>query len=115
MSDSIFTKIINRQIPAKIVYEDEQVIAIDDINPQAPVHVLIIPKLEIENIVTLGGSVNSTLIGKLFDAVNKVAELTGCKETGFRVVINNGRNAGQEVEHLHLHLLGGRKMNWPPG
>ncbi len=115
MSGSIFTKIINRQIPAKIVYEDENTIAIDDINPQAPVHVLIIPKIEVTNIYNLDGSANSILLGQLFDAVNRVAELKGCVEGGFRVVINNGINAGQEVPHLHLHLLAGRKMTWPPG
>lgn len=115
MADSIFTRIIKREIPAKIVYEDESVIAIDDINPKAPIHVLIIPKLEISNIYNMNGSSNSLLLGKLFDAVNKVADLKGCNETGFRVVINNGRSAGQEVDHLHLHILGGRTMNWPPG
>lgn len=115
MPESIFTKIIQRQIPASIVFEDEDVIAIDDINPQAPVHTLIIPKKEIPDIYTLNGSDNSILLGKLFDAVNKVAEIKGCLPGGFRVVINNGKNAGQEVPHLHLHLLGGRPMNWPPG
>ncbi|NUN08503.1 MAG: histidine triad nucleotide-binding protein [Ignavibacteriaceae bacterium] len=115
MADSIFIKIIKREIPAKIVYEDDSVIAIDDINPKAPVHVLIIPKIEFSNIYNINGSANSPLLGKLFDAVNKVADLKGCTDTGFRIVINNGRSAGQEVDHLHLHLLGGRTMNWPPG
>jgi histidine triad (HIT) family protein len=112
---TIFTKIINKEIPADIVYETEDVLAFRDINPQAPVHILIIPKIEIPKVTDLKGSEHSDLLGKMFDAANIIAEAEGIAETGFRTVFNCGNNAGQEVYHLHLHLLGGRKMNWPPG
>ena len=112
---TIFTKIINKEIPADIVYETDNVLAFRDINPQAPVHILIIPKIEIPKVADLKGSEHAKLIAEMIDAANKIATDEGISEDGFRLVFNNGNNGGQEVYHLHLHLLGGRKMNWPPG
>jgi histidine triad (HIT) family protein len=112
---TIFTKIINKEIPAKIVFESDTVLAFEDINPQAPVHVLIIPKIEIQNTTAIDGNVHASLIGDMFNAVNKIAKDFSIDEKGFRLVINSGPQGGQEVHHLHMHLLGGRKMNWPPG
>ena len=112
---TIFTKIINREIPADIVYETETVLAFRDINPQAPVHVLIIPKVEIAKITDLNGSEHSTLLGEMYDAANKIAKDEGIADSGFRLVFNCGDDGGQEVYHIHMHLLGGRKMTWPPG
>jgi len=111
---TIFTKIINKEIPAEIVLETENILAFKDINPQAPVHVLVIPKKEIARVENAGVE-DQELMGALLLAAKEVAELTGIKETGFRLVINNGSDGGQEVEHLHIHVLGGRKLNWPPG
>ena len=110
---SLFTKIINREIPADIVYEDNDVIAFNDINPQAPIHILIIPKKEIPQL-SLSDDNDSELLGKLLIAANKIAEDHDTKEA-FRIVINNGAKAGQSVFHLHLHLLAGRPLSWPPG
>lgn len=115
MGNTIFTKIINREIPADIVFETDDVLAFRDINPQAPVHILIIPKIEIHKLSDVKGSVHSELLGKMFDAANEIAVKEGISESGFRTVFNCGNDGGQEVYHLHLHLLGGRKMNWPPG
>ncbi len=116
MAETIFSKIIRREIPSQIVFEDEDVLAFKDINPQAPVHILIIPKItEIENTTQIDSSKHSQLLGKLFDVANKLAKDFKIDKTGFRIVINSGLDSGQEVAHLHLHLLGGRKMNWPPG
>ena len=112
---TIFTKIINREIPADIVYETETVLAFRDINPQAPVHVLIIPKVEIAKITDLNGNEHSTLLGEMYDAANKIAKDEGIADSGFRLVFNCGDDGGQEVYHIHMHLLGGRKMTWPPG
>lgn len=112
---TIFTKIINKEIPAEIVYESENVLAFKDIKPQAPVHILIIPKIEISKITDLKGSEHSGLLGEMIDTANQIARDFGIAEDGFRLVFNCGDNGGQEVYHLHLHLLGGRKMNWPPG
>ncbi|MBI5663173.1 MULTISPECIES: histidine triad nucleotide-binding protein [Ignavibacterium] len=112
---TIFSKIINREIPADIVYETKNVLAFKDIRPQAPVHILIIPKIEIPKVTDIKGSEHAQLLGEMFDAANKIAKDMGIAEDGFRLVFNCGNNAGQEVYHLHMHLLGGRKMNWPPG
>jgi histidine triad (HIT) family protein len=112
---TIFTKIINKEIPANIVFENDSVLAFNDINPQAPVHVLIIPKIEIPKVTDLKGTKHSALLGEIIDVANKIAKDLGIAEDGFRLVFNCGDNGGQEVYHLHLHLLGGRKMNWPPG
>ncbi len=112
---TIFSKIINKEIPASIVFENDDILAFKDINPQAPVHVLIIPKQEIPTVSDLSGKEHSDLLGKLFDAANQIAKQFGIADEGFRLVLNCGKNGGQEVYHLHMHLLGGRKMNWPPG
>ncbi len=115
MSETIFSKIIRKEIPADIVFENEHVLAFKDINPKAPVHVLIIPKVEIPTITNINGKEHSELLGQLFDAANSIAKEMGVDSEGFRLVINCGKNGGQEVYHLHMHLLGGRPMNWPPG
>ncbi len=112
MSDTLFTKIINREIPADIVYEDDLCLAFRDINPQAPTHVLLIPKKPIPKLSEATPD-DHALLGHLLIKVGAVAEQLGL--SGFRVVINNGEEAGQTVFHLHLHILGGRSMAWPPG
>ena len=112
---TIFSKIINKEIPADLVFESDTVLAFKDINPKAPVHILIIPKIEIPKVTDIKGSEHATLLGEMIDAANKIAKDMGIAKEGFRLVFNCGDNGGQEVYHLHLHLLGGRKMNWPPG
>jgi histidine triad (HIT) family protein len=112
---SIFTKIIKREIPADIIYETEKVLAFKDIDPKAPVHVLIIPKQEIEKITDIDGKKDAHLLGDMFDAAIQIAKQMNIDADGFRLVINCGSNGGQAVYHLHMHLLGGRQMNWPPG
>ncbi len=115
MPETIFTKIINREIPATIVYETDTVLAFKDINPKAPVHILIIPKLEIDKIQNFDTKNQGSLLANLVEAAQKIAMEFKLDEDGYRLVINNGDNGGQEVNHLHIHLLGGRKMTWPPG
>jgi len=110
----LFCKIIDRKIPSKFVYEDEHVFAFEDINPQAPVHVLVVPKKHISTMLEAGHDDNE-LIGRLFQAANKIARDRNIAERGFRLVINCNPEAGQSVYHIHLHLLGGRIMHWPPG
>ena len=112
---TIFSKIINKEIPAEIVFESENILAFKDINPQAPVHILIIPKIEIPKVTDLNGKEHAVLLGEMINAANKLAKDMGIAEEGFRLVLNCGDNGGQEVYHLHLHLLGGRQMKWPPG
>jgi histidine triad (HIT) family protein len=112
---TIFSKIINREIPADIVYETDNVLAFRDINPQAPVHILIIPKIEIPKVTDIKSSEHAELLGEMYDVANKLAKEEGIAEDGFRLVMNCGNNGGQEVYHLHMHLLGGRQMQWPPG
>lgn len=114
MSETIFSKIIRKEIPAEIVYENETVLAFKDINPQAPIHILVIPKIEIAKVTDLTKE-HTELIGDLFEAANIIVKKMGITEKGFRLVLNCGNDGGQEVYHLHMHLLGGRKMNWPPG
>ena len=111
---TIFTQIINRELPAEIVYEDDICIAFKDINPKAPVHLLIIPKKEIVSIATLRDD-DSEILGHMMIKTAEIARSAGLEETGYRVVTNIGENAGQSVFHLHFHILGGRKMTWPPG
>ncbi len=113
MADCIFCKIVQGEVPAKKVYEDEEILAFHDINPQAPVHILIIPKKHIEKIEDINES-DAPLIGKLFVVAKKLAKEFNL-EDGYRLVINNGKKAGQAVFHIHLHLLGGRIFSWPPG
>jgi histidine triad (HIT) family protein len=115
MGNTIFSKIINREIPADIVYETDNILAFRDINPQAPVHILIIPKIEIPKVTGIDGKQHAQLLGELFDAANKLARDLNIDQDGFRLVFNCGNNGGQDVYHLHMHLLGGRKMTWPPG
>ncbi|MHC1739216.1 MAG: histidine triad nucleotide-binding protein [Ignavibacteriaceae bacterium] len=112
---TIFKKIIDKEIPAQIVFESETVLAFKDINPQAPVHVLIIPKKEISSIREVDPIKDATLMNELITAANKIAKDLGIYDSGFRLVFNAGTDGGQDVYHLHLHLLGGRKMTWPPG
>ena len=114
MADCIFCQIVDGAIPAKKMYEDEQVIAFNDINPQAQVHVLVIPK---RHLVSLDETQESDagLLGQLLVVCAKMAREHDLGETGYRVVANTGREAGQTVFHLHLHLLGGRSFTWPPG
>jgi histidine triad (HIT) family protein len=112
---TIFSKIISKEIPADIVYETDNVLAFKDIKPQAPVHILIIPKLEIPKVTDIKGKEHAVLLGEMFDAANKLAKDFGIDKNGFRLVFNCGNDGGQEVFHIHMHLLGGRHMNWPPG
>jgi histidine triad (HIT) family protein len=112
--DTIFGKIIRREMPATIVHEDEQCLAFKDISPQAPVHILIIPKKPIVRVAEAGAE-DEALLGHLLVTAQKVAKEQGVLESGFRLVINNGRDAGEAVPHLHVHLLGGRGLGWPPG
>ena len=109
---TLFTKIIDREIEAEIVYENDHVVAFKDIDPKAPVHVLVVPRAEIEGLATLPEEGDHLHI---LNAVKKVAEIMGIAEDGYRMVINQGENGGQAVPHLHAHVLGGRKMSWPPG
>ena len=113
MGENIFTKIIRKEIPAQIVYEDDRAMAFRDINPAAPIHILIVPKREIANIFETEES-DEALLGHLFVVARKVAEQEGISQSGARIIVNNGADAGQEVAHLHLHLLGGQKMGWKP-
>ena len=110
---TLFGKILRRELPADIVYEDELCLAFRDINPQAPTHVLLIPKQEIARLSDAGAG-DQALLGHLLLAANKVARQLGI-EDAYRLVVNNGAAAGQSVFHLHLHILAGRPMRWPPG
>lgn len=114
VKDTIFSKIIRREIPAQVVYETDTVLAFRDINPQAPTHILVIPK---KPIAMLGEAAREDreVLGELLFAAAEIARSEGIAADGYRVVINNGENGGQEVPHLHLHLIGGRRMSWPPG
>ena len=110
---TIFKKIIDREIPAEIVYEDDLCMAFYDIKPVAPTHVIVIPKKEIPSAGQIGEE-DEAIVGHLFVVMRKIAERLGLS-TGYRVVTNNGRDAGQEVMHLHFHMLAGRRFGWPPG
>lgn len=114
MSDTLFAKIIRREIPADIVYEDDEVLGFRDVNPQAPEHVLFIPKRPIATLNDLAEA-DALLTGKLVLAAAGYAKAQGFADNGYRCVINCNRDGGQSVYHLHLHLLGGRTMQWPPG
>lgn len=111
---TLFTKIINREIPATIVFEDEQVLAFRDINPQAPTHILVIPKKEIATTNDLRPE-HETLVGHMVRVASEIAKKEGISEDGYRLVMNCNKDAGKTVFHIHLHLLGGRSMTWPPG
>jgi histidine triad (HIT) family protein len=114
MDDCLFCKIINRQVPGSIVYEDDRVLAFDDINPQAPTHVLIVPKRHIASLNDIGVE-DDQIVGELVRRAAALARDRGISGSGFRTVFNTNREAGQTVFHIHLHLLGGRPMHWPPG
>jgi histidine triad (HIT) family protein len=111
---TLFEKIIARQIPAQIVYEDAQVLAFRDINPQAPTHVLVVPKKPIPRIGE-ATTEDQALLGHLLLKAAEVAALAGLKDGGYRLAINHGKNGGESVPHLHIHILGDRPMGWPPG
>ena len=113
MTETIFSKIITREIPADVVYEDDLCLAFRDINPQAPVHILVIPKKAIPTL-TAAGSDDRDILGHLLQASTRIAEQEGVGDA-FRLVINNGEKAGQSVFHLHVHILAGRPFGWPPG
>jgi histidine triad (HIT) family protein len=114
MSKTLFEKIIAREIPAAIVYEDDHVIAFNDINPGAPKHVLIVPKKPIPRIAEASAE-DHQVLGHLLIKAAHVAKELGLAKGGYRLVINNGPDAGESVPHLHLHILGGRRLAWPPG
>jgi histidine triad (HIT) family protein len=114
MSKTLFEKIIAREIPAAIVYEDDSVLAFRDIHPQAPVHILIVPKKPVPRIAEAQAD-DQKLLGQLLLKAAEVADKVGLKKDGYRFVINNGADGGETVPHLHVHILGGRHMAWPPG
>jgi histidine triad (HIT) family protein len=114
MDKSIFEKIIDREIPAQIIHETDELLAFRDINPQAPVHFLVISKKRFHRIAEVPADEN-TLLGKLLLAAATVARQEGVEQGGYRIVINNGANGGETVPHLHVHVLGGRLLQWPPG
>jgi histidine triad (HIT) family protein len=112
--DCLFCRIAKKDIQSKIVFEDSQVLAFEDVNPQAPVHILIIPKEHIDKVSDLTPE-HAEIVGRLVLAAKDIAAKKGVKESGYRIVMNCNKDAGQAVFHLHLHLLGGRKFSWPPG
>ncbi|GAB6041241.1 histidine triad nucleotide-binding protein [Endothiovibrio diazotrophicus] len=114
MADCIFCKMVTREIQPEVVYEDDDILAFRDINPQAPTHVLIIPKRHIPTLNDLEAE-DAELIGRMYLVAKQVAADEGLAETGYRTTFNCNADGGQEVYHLHLHLLGGRRMTWPPG
>jgi len=115
MTDCLFCKIVKNEIPAQKVMENEHFLAFNDINPQAPVHILVIPKRHRDSLAGFDGHEDLKMIGELFQGITRIAREKGLDTRGFRVVANTGNEGGQTVGHLHFHLLGGRYMNWPPG
>ncbi len=111
---TIFKKIIDKEVPAKIVYEDDLCLAFRDIQAQAPTHVLLIPKKEIRSVADVK-AVDQNLLGHMLLKASAIAENEGLAKSGYRLVINTGEDGGQSVDHLHIHILGGRAMKWPPG
>ena len=111
---TLFEKIVARQIPAKIISEDDDLIVFHDINPQAPIHVLLVPKKLIPRLSEATAE-DAAILGKLLLKAQETAEALGISRTGFRIVINSGSHGGETVPHLHVHLLGGRPLGWPPG
>lgn len=114
MPDCLFCKIISREIPGKIVYEDDRVLAFEDINPQAPTHVLVVPKRHIDSLNELAPE-DDGIVGEVVRRAAAIAKERGLSARGYRVLFNTNRDAGQTVFHIHLHLLGGRSFHWPPG
>ncbi|NEQ29410.1 MAG: histidine triad nucleotide-binding protein [Leptolyngbya sp. SIO4C5] len=113
-ADTIFSKIIRKEIPANILHEDDLCLAFADINPQAPTHILVIPKKPIPDL-TQAEAADKELLGHMLLTVKQMAAQLGLSDSGYRVVINTGNDGGQTVPHLHMHLLGGRSLQWPPG
>ena len=114
MSNCLFCKIVEREIPSSIVYEDERILAFNDINPQAPTHILVIPKRHIATLNDLSAG-DDAIVGEVVRRAAAIATDRGISDGGYRTVFNTNRGAGQTVFHIHLHLLGGRAMHWPPG
>ena len=114
MNNCIFCRIVKREIPAEIVHEGPNVVAFKDIHPQAPVHILIIPKKHVARVMEFSSD-DMSLVGDIHRAIQDLAKQHSVDENGFRLVVNNGAYAGQAVDHVHYHLLGGRKFGWPPG
>jgi len=114
MSDCLFCRIVEGKIKGEIVYQDDTVVAFKDINPKAPVHVLIVPRKHIAGVLEMKAA-DSGVVGRIFDIAGRLARQLGIAGSGFRVVVNSGADAGQSVFHLHYHLLGGRRLGWPPG
>jgi len=114
MPDCVFCKVVNREIPASIVYEDDRLIAFNDINPQSPTHILIVPKRHIATLNDLQPA-DDALVGEMVRRAGAIAQERGISTAGFRTVFNTNREAGQTVFHIHLHLIGGRTLGWPPG
>jgi len=114
MNDCLFCGIVEGKIKGSIVYQDDSVVAFKDINPKAPVHVLIIPRRHVAGVLDLKAD-DGAVIGHIFEVAARLAREQGIAGSGFRVVVNSGADAGQSVSHLHYHLLGGRRMTWPPG
>jgi histidine triad (HIT) family protein len=112
--DCVFCKIISGEIPSVPLYEDDDVYAFSDINPQAPTHILIVPKKHIPSVRSLGDA-DTAIAGRLIVTAARLSEANGIAGSGFRLVVNAGIDGGQSVDHLHLHLLGGRRLGWPPG
>ena len=109
MEDCIFCKIIRGEIPSTKVYEDDEILAFNDVNPAAPIHILVIPKKHINSLADMKPE-DEKLVGKIYGVINKIAEREGFKDEGFRVIVNCGKNGGQEVMHLHFHILAGKKL-----
>ena len=114
MEDCLFCKIVDRTIPAELIFEDEKIVAFNDINPKAPVHVLIIPKEHFASLNDIPEE-KKELLSHILLRARRIAQNIGIKEKGYRIVLNTGKESGQEVFHIHFHLLGGRRMTWPPG
>jgi len=114
VSETIFGRIVSGNVPADIVYEDDTVLAFRDVTPQAPTHILVVPKKPLSNLLEAGQD-DTLLLGQLMQAAAHVARMLDIDKSGFRVVVNVGPDGGQSVDHLHLHVLGGRALHWPPG
>ena len=114
MEGCLFCKIVNKEIPAAFIFEDDQIVAFSDINPKAPTHILIIPKEHFSSLNDIPEE-NKELLGHILLRARQIAQNIGLEEKGYRIVLNTGKDAGQAVFHLHFHLFGGRRMNWPPG
>ena len=114
LSDCIFCKIAKGEIPSEVIYEDDKIVAFNDVNPQSPIHFLVIPKEHIESSNDIDEK-NSHLVGHVFLVIKKLTEELGVAKEGYRIVNNCGENGGQTVPHMHFHILAGRKLSWPPG